>query len=72
MSGKNDKELDSKLMNFDGDRYNIVVLSSMWAKELKKKAEQFDLPVELFVPKDMLLLDDEERIARFVSENLPK
>jgi hypothetical protein len=41
-------------------------------KELKKKAEQFDLPVELFVPKDMLLLDDEERIARFVSESLPK
>ena len=39
MSGKNDKELDAKLMNFDGDRYDIVVLSSMWAKELKKKPE---------------------------------
>ena len=39
MSGKNDKELDAKLMDFDGDRYDIVVLASMYAKELKKKAE---------------------------------
>ena len=37
MSFKNDKEFDAKLMNFDGDRYDVVVLASMWAKELKKK-----------------------------------
>ena len=39
MSFKNDKEFDAKLMNFDGDRYDVVVLASMWAKELKKKDE---------------------------------
>ena len=37
MSFKNDKEFDAKLMNFDGDCYDVVVLASMWAKELKKK-----------------------------------
>ncbi|MBO7191603.1 MAG: hypothetical protein J6V32_05865 [Elusimicrobiaceae bacterium] len=44
MSGKNEKELDSKLMNFDGDRYDIVVLASMWAKELKKKGDYKNQP----------------------------
>ena len=44
MSFKNDKELDAKLMNFDGDRYDVVVLASMWAKELKKKAEYKNQP----------------------------
>ena len=39
MSVKNDKEFDAKLMNYDGDRYDIVVLASTWAKELKKKQE---------------------------------
>ena len=44
MSGKNEKELDSKLMNFDGDRYDIVVLASMWANELKKKGDYKNQP----------------------------
>lgn len=39
MSAKNEKELDAKLMDFDGDRYDIVVLASMWAKQLRKKSE---------------------------------
>lgn len=39
MSVKNDQELAAKLTDFDGDRYDIVVLASMYAKELKKKAE---------------------------------
>ena len=39
MSSKNDQELAAKLTDFDGDRYDIVVLASMYAKELKKKAE---------------------------------
>ncbi|WP_428075634.1 hypothetical protein [Candidatus Avelusimicrobium luingense] len=39
MSAKNEKELDAKLMDFDGDRYDIVVLASMWAKQLRKKNE---------------------------------
>ena len=30
MSFKNDKEFDAKLMNFDGDRYDVVVLASKW------------------------------------------
>ncbi len=36
---KTDKTFESELMNFDGDRYDVVVLASIWAKELKKKAE---------------------------------
>ena len=39
MSSKNDQELAAKLTDFDGDRYDIVVLASMYAKELKKKSE---------------------------------
>ena len=44
MSVKNDKEFDAKLMNYDGDRYDIVVLASTWAKELKKKQEYKNQP----------------------------
>ena len=36
---KTDKNFESELMNFDGDRYDVVVLASIWAKELKKKSE---------------------------------
>ena len=36
---KQDTNFESELMNFDGDRYDIVVLASLWAKQLKKKAE---------------------------------
>ena len=39
MSAKNDQELAAKLTDFDGDRYDVVVLASMYAKELKKKPE---------------------------------
>ena len=39
MSVKNDQELAGKLTTFDGDRYDMVVLASMYAKELKKKQE---------------------------------
>ena len=39
MPSKNDQELAAKLTDFDGDRYDIVVLASMYAKELKKKPE---------------------------------
>lgn len=39
MSVKNDQELAAKLTDFDGDRYDVVVLASMYAKELKKKQE---------------------------------
>lgn len=37
MSTQQDKAFDAELMNFDGDRYDVVVLASIWAKELKKK-----------------------------------
>ncbi|WP_428898260.1 hypothetical protein Dip518_000451 [Parelusimicrobium proximum] len=39
-----DKELDVKIMDYSGDRYDMVVLASMWAKELRKKAEFKDKP----------------------------
>ena len=38
-NNKTDKKFESELMNFDGDRYDVVVLASIWAKELKKQAE---------------------------------
>lgn len=55
MSGKNDKELDAKLMNYDGDRYDVVVLASMWAKELKKKKEYKQQPHAVVIK---IALDD--------------
>ena len=55
MSGKNDKELDAKLMNYDGDRYDVVVLASMWAKELKKKSEYKNQPHAVVIK---IALDD--------------
>ncbi|HJD19575.1 MAG TPA: hypothetical protein IAB21_03850 [Candidatus Avelusimicrobium excrementipullorum] len=41
---KNEKNFESELMNFDGDRYDVVVLASIWAKELKKKSEYKNQP----------------------------
>lgn len=41
---KTDKNFESELMNFDGDRYDVVVLASIWAKELKKKSEYKNQP----------------------------
>ena len=55
MSAKNDKELDAKLMNYDGDRYDVVVLASMWAKELKKKSEYKNQPHAVVIK---IALDD--------------
>ena len=36
---KSKTNIEEELMNFDGDRYDVVVLASIWAKELKKKPE---------------------------------
>ncbi|MCQ2410946.1 MAG: hypothetical protein MJ053_05670 [Elusimicrobiaceae bacterium] len=76
MSGKNDKELDAKLMDFDGDRYDIVVLSSMWAKELKKKSEYKGKPNAVVIK---VALDDilsgrvsKEDVLRVSKDNLEK
>jgi len=38
-NSKSKTSIEEELMNFDGDRYDVVVLASIWAKELKKKAE---------------------------------
>ena len=29
---KNNTNIEAELMNFDGDRYDVVVLASIWAK----------------------------------------
>lgn len=74
MSVKNDKELDAKLMNYDGDRYDIVVLASTWAKELKKKAEYKHQPnaVVIKVALDDILSNriSKEEVLRISKENL--
>ena len=49
MSAKNDQELAAKLTDFDGDRYDIVVLASMYAKELKKKPEFKNKPTAVVI-----------------------
>ena len=43
-NNKIEKKFESELMNFDGDRYDVVVLASIWAKELKKQAEYKNQP----------------------------
>lgn len=43
-NNKTDKKFESELMNFDGDRYDVVVLASIWAKELKKQMEYKNQP----------------------------
>ena len=49
MSVKNDQELAAKLTDFDGDRYDMVVLASMYAKELKKKSEYKNKPTAVVI-----------------------
>lgn len=44
-----DKELESKIMDFSGDKYNMVVLSSTWAKELKKREEYKNQPAAVVI-----------------------
>ncbi len=44
MPNTKETTFESELMNFDGDRYDVVVLASVWAKELKKKAEYKNQP----------------------------
>ncbi len=39
-----DNDIENKLVDFDGDKYSMVVLASMWAKVLKKKAEYKNQP----------------------------
>ena len=74
MSVKNDKEFDAKLMNYDGDRYDVVVLASIWAKELKKKDEYKNEPhaVVIKVALDDILSNrvSNEEVLRISKENL--
>lgn len=41
---KQDNDVENKLVDFNGDKYNMVVLASMWAKVLKKKGEYNNQP----------------------------
>ena len=34
-----EKDFENKLTDFEGDKYSMVVLASMWAKVLKKKQD---------------------------------
>ncbi len=76
MSVENEKELDAKLMNFDGDRYDVVVLASMWAKQLRKKSEYKNQPHAVVIK---VALDDilsgrvsKEDVLRVSKDNLEK
>ncbi len=76
MSTKNEKELDAKLMNFDGDRYDIVVLASMWAKQLRKQSEYKNQPHAVVIK---VALDDilsgrvsKEDVLHISKDNLEK
>ncbi|ACC98393.1 hypothetical protein Emin_0838 [Elusimicrobium minutum Pei191] len=50
-----DKEFETKLMDYSGDRYNMVVLATMWAKELRKKEEYKSQPAAVVIK---VALDD--------------
>ncbi|MBT4008751.1 MAG: hypothetical protein HOD04_00635 [Elusimicrobiaceae bacterium] len=39
MAKIDNKEFETKVTNFDGDKYNMSVLSFLWAKQLKKREE---------------------------------
>jgi DNA-directed RNA polymerase subunit K/omega len=39
-----EKDFENKLVDFDGDKYSMVVLASMWAKVLKMKQEYKNEP----------------------------
>lgn len=39
-----DNVFENKLVDFDGDKYGMVVLASMWAKVLKRKQEYKNEP----------------------------
>lgn len=39
-----DNDFERKLVDFNGDKYSMVVLASMWAKVLKKKEEYKNKP----------------------------
>jgi len=61
-------------MNYDGDRYDIVVLASTWAKELKKKSEYKNQPHAVVIK---VALDDilsgkvtKDEVLRISVENL--
>ena len=50
-----EKEFEAKLMDYGGDRYNMVVLATMWAKELRKKEEYKNQPAAVVIK---VALDD--------------
>ena len=73
-NNKTDKKFESELMNFDGDRYDVVVLASIWAKELKKQAEYKNQPHAVVIK---VALDDilsgrvsKDEVLRISKENL--
>ena len=76
MSVKNDQELAGKLVDFDGDRYDVVVLASKWAKELKKKDEYKNQPTAVVIKEalDAILSGrvTKDEVLRVCSENLAK
>ena len=39
-----EKDFENRLVDFDGDKYTMVVLASMWAKVLKRKQEYKNEP----------------------------
>ena len=39
-----EKDFDNKLTDFEGDKYSMVVLASMWAKVLKRKQDYRNEP----------------------------
>ncbi len=39
-----DSDFEHRLVDYEGDKYDIVVLASMWAKVLKRKSEYKNEP----------------------------
>lgn len=39
-----EESFENRLVNYEGDKYNVVVLASMWAKVLKKQLQYKNEP----------------------------
>ena len=44
-----EKDFENKLVDFNGDKYSMVVLASMWAKVMKRKQEYKNEPDALVI-----------------------
>lgn len=63
-----EKDFESKVMDYSGDKYNMIVLASMWAKELRKKEEYKNQPGSVVIKVAMEDVLSEKVTKEFILE----